>query len=152
MTHSTIHACITSTVTLAADDPWKPFHTPGEVLKEGGDATMRVSIVTAKNEAHPDMIGFTIHLAVEQSVFIQRFDKVIRTPTCTAIHVGFFRRDDAPRQISRLLDEILWFLIGEAEKANTVSKATGGASRPPTPQEPLPADLHRGTRRSALPW
>lgn len=42
------------------------------VVHEDSDALIRIAIITSGKEKHPDITGFTIQLAVEQTLFIER--------------------------------------------------------------------------------
>ncbi len=81
-------------------------------------AAMRVTLVMADNERHPNMLGFTIHVAVEQAVVIRRLDQTIRVPTYAAAAVGFATRQDVRAEIERVLENIVHFFVGQADAAN----------------------------------
>lgn len=94
------------------------------VVPKDGDALIRIAIISTSNPDHPDIIGFTIHLAVEQPVYIERFDATIRTPTYAAVQVGFAANEDLRNEIDRKLAKLVRFFLNQAGAANRANKRT----------------------------
>ena len=102
-------------VEICADEDFEISNDPDDVV-----ITIHVSL--HDNLDHPTLMGYVVHLALEQEMHMPRLNRSMVVPTYTLLESGFCTRDDLRNVASGKLRIVMQTFLNHSSRANAVEK------------------------------
>ncbi len=94
----------------------------GILPSEGtGGPVLRLVILTQTEPDYPEMVSFTYHLSLEQSVTVNRIDEQVHVPTYALVHGTLTTKDKLLPDLNRLLPIVMRHFLERVKMASRAS-------------------------------